>query len=90
VRPERLGKLKTFTHLIESRTRELPAFSIVPEPLRYRLPPKYMHCVGIIGLCNVTTGSTYNYHSLCPVLKSYASNEAEFLDVMSILINNDP
>jgi hypothetical protein len=36
VRPERLGKLKKFVHLIG--TRDLPACTIVPQPLRYRVP----------------------------------------------------
>jgi hypothetical protein len=30
VRPEGLGKLKTFIYLIVSRTRDIQAFSIVP------------------------------------------------------------
>jgi hypothetical protein len=38
---EGLGKLKEFIHLIGSRTRDLPACSIVPQPLRYRVPPPY-------------------------------------------------
>jgi hypothetical protein len=39
VRPERFGKLKKFIHLFGSQTRDLPAFSIVPKPLCYRVPP---------------------------------------------------
>jgi hypothetical protein len=38
VRPEVLGKLEKI-HLIGTRSRDLPACSIVPYPLRYRLPP---------------------------------------------------
>jgi hypothetical protein len=38
MRPEGLGKLKEFIHLIGSRTRDLPACSIMPQPLRYRVP----------------------------------------------------
>jgi hypothetical protein len=39
VRPERLGKLKKkFIHLIVSRTHDLPACSVVSQPLRYLCP----------------------------------------------------
>jgi hypothetical protein len=38
VRPEGLGKFKIFVYLIGSRTLNLPARSIVPQPLRYRVP----------------------------------------------------
>jgi hypothetical protein len=38
VRPEGLGKLKKI-HLIGARSRDLPVCSIVPQPLRYRVPP---------------------------------------------------
>jgi hypothetical protein len=38
VRPEEFGKLKKLIHLIGSRTRDFPACSIVPQPLRYRVP----------------------------------------------------
>jgi hypothetical protein len=38
VRPEGLGKSKEFIHLVGSRTRDLPACSLVPYPLRYRVP----------------------------------------------------
>jgi hypothetical protein len=41
VRLEGLGKLKEFIHLIWSRTRDLPACSIVPS-LRYRVPQSYV------------------------------------------------
>jgi hypothetical protein len=37
-RQEGLGKLKKFTDLIEFQTHELLACSIVPQPLRYRVP----------------------------------------------------
>jgi hypothetical protein len=37
--PEGLCKLKELIHFIGSRTRDLPACSIVPEPLRYHVPP---------------------------------------------------
>jgi hypothetical protein len=37
VRSEGLGKLKTFIRLIGSRPLDLPACSIVPQPLRYRM-----------------------------------------------------
>jgi hypothetical protein len=40
VRPEGLGKLKKLTELIGSRTRDLPACIIVPQPLRYGVPPR--------------------------------------------------
>jgi hypothetical protein len=39
VRPEGLGKLKKSIDLMGSRTDSLPACSIVPQPLRYRMPP---------------------------------------------------
>jgi hypothetical protein len=38
VRSEGLGKLKTFIHLIGSRTLDLPACSVMLQPLRYRVP----------------------------------------------------
>jgi hypothetical protein len=37
VRPEGLGKLKKFVHLIGSRIRDLPACSLVLQPLCYRV-----------------------------------------------------
>jgi hypothetical protein len=37
--PEGLGKLIKYNDLIGSRTRELPACGIVPQPLLYRVPP---------------------------------------------------
>jgi hypothetical protein len=36
---EGLGKLKKCIHLIGSRTRDIPACSIVPYPLHYCVPP---------------------------------------------------
>jgi hypothetical protein len=39
VRPEGLDKLKKFIYLFGSRTRNLPVCSLVPQPLRYRVPP---------------------------------------------------
>jgi hypothetical protein len=39
VRPQGLGKLKTFIHLIGSRTRDVPVCSIVPQPQCYRVNP---------------------------------------------------
>jgi hypothetical protein len=36
VRPEQLGKLMKLSYHIFFRTRDLPACSIVPQPLRYR------------------------------------------------------
>jgi hypothetical protein len=36
VLPEGLGKFRN--HLIGNRTRDLPVCSIVPQPLRYRVP----------------------------------------------------
>jgi hypothetical protein len=38
VRSEGLGKLKKFNYLIGSRSRDLPACGISPQPLRYRVP----------------------------------------------------
>jgi hypothetical protein len=36
VRPERLGKFKKFVHFFRSRTRDLPACSIVPSEIKNR------------------------------------------------------
>jgi hypothetical protein len=55
VQPEGLGKVKKFTHLIGSPTCDLPAFSTVPRPLRYRELP-HMKCttpVSYIKHCKV-------------------------------------
>jgi hypothetical protein len=41
VRPEGLGELEKI-HLIGKRSRDLPVCSLVPQPLRYRVPP---HCI---------------------------------------------
>jgi hypothetical protein len=38
VRPEGLDKFKKFIQLTEFRTRVLPAYSIIPQQLRYRVP----------------------------------------------------
>jgi hypothetical protein len=38
VRPEVLGKLKKVIHLVGSRTRDHPVYSIVPQPVRSRVP----------------------------------------------------
>jgi hypothetical protein len=38
VRPEGLGKFERI-HLIGKRSRDFPACSIVPQPLRYFVPP---------------------------------------------------
>jgi hypothetical protein len=38
MRPEGLGKLKKKNHLTGSQTHDLPACSIVSQPLRYRVP----------------------------------------------------
>jgi hypothetical protein len=43
MRPEGLGKLRTFTHLIGCRTRDLPACSIVPQSLLYRFTHIYIY-----------------------------------------------
>jgi hypothetical protein len=39
VRLEGFGKLKKFSHLIGSRTRDLAACGIMPQALCYRMPP---------------------------------------------------
>jgi hypothetical protein len=44
VRPEGLGKSEKL-HLIGKRSRDLPACSIVPQPLRYRVPPRKLKVV---------------------------------------------
>jgi hypothetical protein len=36
---EGLGQLKKFIHFIGSQTRDLPACRVVPQPLRYCVPP---------------------------------------------------
>jgi hypothetical protein len=40
VRTEELGKFEKI-HFIRTRSRDLPACSIVPQPLRYRVPLVY-------------------------------------------------
>jgi hypothetical protein len=42
VRQQELNKFKKFIHLMTPRTRNLPDCSILPQPLRYRVPPS-MH-----------------------------------------------
>jgi hypothetical protein len=42
VRPEELGKLKKFIHLIGSRTLDLPACSVRLNHLRYHISPADM------------------------------------------------
>jgi hypothetical protein len=42
---EGLGKLKKFIHLIGSPTGDLPACSIVPQRLRYRVPSHPRFCI---------------------------------------------
>jgi hypothetical protein len=37
VRPERIGTLKKINDLIGNQTRNIPACSIAPQPLRYRV-----------------------------------------------------
>jgi hypothetical protein len=37
MRAEGLGKFEKFFHLVGYRTRDLPACSIVPYPLRFRV-----------------------------------------------------
>jgi hypothetical protein len=39
VRPKGVGKLKTFIYLVGFGTRDLPACSTVPQPIRYCVPP---------------------------------------------------
>jgi hypothetical protein len=39
MRPGEFGKLKEFVHLIGSRNRDPSACSVVPQLLRYRVPP---------------------------------------------------
>jgi hypothetical protein len=43
VRPEGLVKLKKLIHCIGSRTRDLPARTIVPQPLRSRMIYIYIY-----------------------------------------------
>jgi hypothetical protein len=42
MRLEMLGKLEKI-HLIGTRSRDLPVCSLVPQPLRYRVPPNIMN-----------------------------------------------
>jgi hypothetical protein len=51
VRPAGLGKLKKFIHLIAPRTLDLPACSIVPQPLR----PKVKTYLCFINLHDIET-----------------------------------
>jgi hypothetical protein len=64
VRPEGLGTLIKTIRLIESRTLDLPACSLVPQPLRYRVPPLILTlklnnavCLVVLGHCRT------NFHS---------------------------
>jgi hypothetical protein len=54
VRPEGLEKLKKFIHLIGSCICDLPAFSIVPQPLRYRVTPVVIVVVVVVVVVVVT------------------------------------
>jgi hypothetical protein len=47
VRLEGLRKLKEFIRLVRSRTRGLPAYSIAPQPLRYRVTQD-LHGLGLL------------------------------------------
>jgi hypothetical protein len=58
VRPERLGKFNRRIRLIGSRTRDLPACSIVPQPLRYRARPLRQPLKGLIAEESVHLSST--------------------------------
>jgi hypothetical protein len=56
MRPEGLGKLEKI-HLIGTRSRDLPVCSLVPQPLRYRVPLiaysvtlfNYICCIALIS-----------------------------------------
>jgi hypothetical protein len=53
VRLEGLGNLKKIIYLIGSRTSDLPACSIVPQPLLYRVPLLHKMCLNCTGLSMV-------------------------------------
>jgi hypothetical protein len=71
VLPEGLGKLKKLFHLIETRTRNLPACSIVPQLLSYRVP-RILSCSG--------------EHSYGILKLSFDANLLEYLHLPSRLI----
>jgi hypothetical protein len=48
VRLERISKLKKFFHLTGSRTCDLSACSIAPQPLRYRIKDAEIDAISII------------------------------------------
>jgi hypothetical protein len=61
--PKGLGKLKTFIHLIRSRTRDLPACSVLPQPLRYRVEKEtqfiYINIVALWKFSEIIIWSWY-------------------------------
>jgi hypothetical protein len=76
VRPEGLGKLINFNYLIGSRTRDLPACSIV-QPLGCRVPPhvgQYLvhytndgECGAVGGMSGKGKPSTRRQHAAVPL-----------------------
>jgi hypothetical protein len=61
VRPEGLGKFEKI-HLIGTWSRDRPACSIVPQPLRYRVPPS---TVDIWHSMRRTTAANENIYGFC-------------------------
>jgi hypothetical protein len=50
VRPEGLGKLKTLIYLIGSRTRDLPACSVVPQLPSKSFPIIYLFVYAVVSI----------------------------------------
>jgi hypothetical protein len=69
--PEGLGKLKKNSlHFMGSRTRNLPACSIVPQPLRYRALERHVVHITVHIICialvnwSVYGKSRYVHHNV--------------------------
>jgi hypothetical protein len=71
VRPEGLGQLRKFIHFIVSRTRDLPACSIVPQPLRYRGVPYFNLYVLVIAETKVSERNGADAHQIQFALKLF-------------------
>jgi hypothetical protein len=83
VRPDRLGKLKNFIHLIGSQTRYIAAHSIVLQALHYCLP----NVDRLLLLLNVFV-QLANKRGFTKKKKKSASDAVKFLDGIQILSCN--
>jgi hypothetical protein len=89
MRPKGLGKLKKCIHLIGFRTHNLPACSIVPQPLRYRLPrPRHIwedNIKVILGRFYVRVLNWFLYLRIAILEGSVKKgNEASYCDIPEI------